>query len=99
MLLHRARRVAIGAHAEWIRVLDLEQVRDLAEKPGDLGVRERHVGNATAAAGGQLHPPPVVPSVYVTSVKDAIAFLLIDCAPQKLEMSAGRLLLTGWNEE
>jgi len=29
--------VAVGAHAERIRVLDLEEVRHLVEQPGDVG--------------------------------------------------------------
>jgi len=34
--------IAVGAHAERVRALDLEQVGQLLEAIGDLGVLDRH---------------------------------------------------------
>ena len=41
-VLDRPRRVAIGAHAKRVRLLDLEEIGDLVEHPRDIGVVHRH---------------------------------------------------------
>jgi len=43
--LNLPRGIAIGAHAKRIGVVDLEQIRDLVEYRGDVGVMYGHVGD------------------------------------------------------
>jgi hypothetical protein len=50
--LHRPCGCAIGAHAELILALDLEQVRDLVEDARDIDVLDRASGGARRRTGG-----------------------------------------------